>query len=58
MDINVEFHGVQLAGNFASSQGVVHLDPEVTRLDIAAPVRREEKVETSVSFSKYWNNEL
>ncbi|ORZ14024.1 hypothetical protein BCR42DRAFT_417878 [Absidia repens] len=50
VELNLEFHGVQLAGNLAIGNGVVKLDHEVTRLDIAAPIRQEAPVDIKVSF--------
>ncbi|KAI9300609.1 hypothetical protein BJ944DRAFT_170558 [Cunninghamella echinulata] len=50
IDLSLEFHGVQLAGNLANGFGVVKLDPQVTRLDVAAPIRREENIDVKVSF--------
>ncbi|KAI8339132.1 hypothetical protein BC941DRAFT_422188 [Chlamydoabsidia padenii] len=50
VELNLEFHGVQLAGNLAIGNGLVKLDPEVTRLDIAAPIRRETSMDVKVSF--------
>ncbi|CAO3593980.1 unnamed protein product [Absidia cylindrospora] len=50
VELNLEFHGVQVAGNLAIGNGVVKLDQEVTRLDIAAPVRRETAVDIKASF--------
>ncbi|KAL0088936.1 subtilase family-domain-containing protein [Phycomyces blakesleeanus] len=52
VDLSLEFHGVQLAGNLANGHGVVYFDPQVTRLDVAAPIRKENKVDISVSFNK------
>ncbi|KAI8076819.1 uncharacterized protein BX664DRAFT_362744 [Halteromyces radiatus] len=50
VELNLEFHGVQLAGNLAIGNGVVKLDHQITRLDIAAPIRREDPVDVKVSF--------
>ncbi|KAI9495709.1 hypothetical protein BDB00DRAFT_870251 [Zychaea mexicana] len=52
VDLEIEFHGVRLAGNLADGQGVLHLEPQVTRLDIVAGVRKENKVDISTSFNK------
>ncbi|KAF7727019.1 tripeptidyl-peptidase II Tpp2 [Apophysomyces ossiformis] len=52
IDVFVEFHGVQLSGNLANGSGAVHLEPQITRLEVAAPIRREDKVEIGVSFNK------
>ncbi|KAI8884711.1 hypothetical protein K501DRAFT_247452 [Backusella circina FSU 941] len=52
IDLSLDFHGVQIAGNLANGESVLHLEPQVTRLDISAPVRREEKVNVNVSFNK------
>ena len=53
VDLNIEFHGVRLAGNLADGQGLVRLEPQVTRLDMVAGVRKETKVEINTSFSKF-----
>ncbi|KAI8146465.1 hypothetical protein BJV82DRAFT_598642 [Fennellomyces sp. T-0311] len=52
IDLEIEFHGVRLAGNLSDGRGVVHLEPQVTRLDIVAGVRQENKVDISTSFNK------
>ncbi|KAI7856234.1 hypothetical protein BDC45DRAFT_555693 [Circinella umbellata] len=52
VDLNIEFHGVRLAGNLADGQGLVRLEPQVTRLDMVAGVRKETKVEINTSFNK------
>ncbi|KAI8365920.1 subtilase family-domain-containing protein [Radiomyces spectabilis] len=52
VDINIEFHGVQIAGNLADGQSTLHLQPQLTRLDVIAPIRREDNVDISASFNK------
>ncbi|KAG0176962.1 tripeptidyl-peptidase II Tpp2 [Apophysomyces sp. BC1034] len=52
VDISINFHGVQIAGNLANGQSVVRLEPQVTRLDVSAPIRKEDEVDISVSFNK------
>jgi tripeptidyl-peptidase-2 len=52
IDLSLDFHGVQIAGNLANGESVLHLEPQITRLDVSAPVRREEKVNVNVSFNK------
>ncbi|KAI8330140.1 hypothetical protein EDC96DRAFT_612213 [Choanephora cucurbitarum] len=52
IDLSLHFHGVQIAGQVVSSQDVVRLEPQVTRLDISSPVRREDNLKISVSFDK------
>ncbi|KAI7869183.1 hypothetical protein BDF14DRAFT_1785690 [Spinellus fusiger] len=52
LDINVKFHGVQVGGSLTTDLGVVQLNPQVTRLDIVAPIRREDAVDVGVSFNK------
>ncbi|KAI9310690.1 subtilase family-domain-containing protein [Dichotomocladium elegans] len=53
VDLDIEFHGVQIAGNLASNgNGTVHLEPQVTRLDLIAPLRKESKVDIQTNFNK------
>ncbi|KAI8969157.1 hypothetical protein BDF20DRAFT_826714 [Mycotypha africana] len=52
VDLSLNFHGVQVAGNLAQGEGVIHLEPQVTRLDISSPIRREDNINISVSFNK------
>lgn len=52
IDLSLNFHGVQVAGNLANGQSTLHLEPQVTRLDISSPIRREDGVNVNVSFNK------
>lgn len=52
IDLSLNFHGIQVAGNLANGQSTLHLEPQVTRLDISSPIRREDAVNVSVSFNK------
>ncbi|KAI7907246.1 uncharacterized protein BX663DRAFT_495304 [Cokeromyces recurvatus] len=52
IDLSLNFHGVQVAGNLANGHGVLHLEPQVTRLDITSPFRREDALNVSVTFDK------
>lgn len=52
IDLSLDFHGVQIAGNLANGQGTLHLEPQVTRLDISSPIRREDSLNVNVSFNK------
>ncbi|KAG1356236.1 hypothetical protein G6F62_002135 [Rhizopus arrhizus] len=52
VNISLNFHGVQITGNLANGQSTVHLEPQLTRLDISAPLRREDALDVKVSFSK------
>lgn len=51
IDLSLNFHGVQIAGNLANGQSTLHLEPQVTRLDIAS-IRREDSLNVNVSFNK------
>ncbi|ORX58714.1 subtilisin-like protein, partial [Hesseltinella vesiculosa] len=52
VELSLEFHGVQVGGCLTTgNKNVIKLDPEVTRLDICAPIRREEDLSISVNFS-------
>jgi tripeptidyl-peptidase-2 len=53
IDVNLEFHGVQVAGNFSNGNSTLTLSPQITRLEFQTPIRREEDTEISVSFGKY-----
>lgn len=52
VDLSLDFHGVQIAGNLTNGEGVLHLEPEVTRLDVCSSIRREEALEVRASFNK------
>ncbi|CEJ03744.1 hypothetical protein RMCBS344292_17722 [Rhizopus microsporus] len=52
VDISLNFHGVQIAGNLANGQGTIRLEPQLTRLEICSPLRKEVGVNPSVSFDK------
>ncbi|CEP17397.1 hypothetical protein [Parasitella parasitica] len=52
VDLSLSFHGVQVAGNLANGQSTLHLEPQVTRLDISSPIRREDELNITVSFNK------
>lgn len=52
IDLSLDFHGVQIAGNLANGQSTLHLEPQVTRLEISSPVRREDNLNINVSFNK------
>ncbi|KAI9469712.1 MAG: subtilase family-domain-containing protein [Benjaminiella poitrasii] len=52
IDLSLNFHGVQIAGNLATGHGILHLEPQVTRVDVTSPFRREDKLNLSVSFNK------
>ncbi|CAO0794467.1 unnamed protein product [Mucor circinelloides] len=52
VDLSLNFHGVQVAGNLANGQSTLHLEPQVTRLDISSPIRREDNLNVNVSFNK------
>ncbi|KAI8983667.1 hypothetical protein BDB01DRAFT_850343 [Pilobolus umbonatus] len=52
VDLNLDFRGVQIAGNLSNGESTLYLEPQVTRLDISAPVRREVGVNVNVSFNK------
>ncbi|KAG2195613.1 hypothetical protein INT47_005981 [Mucor saturninus] len=52
IDLSLDFHGVQIAGNLANGQSTLHLEPQVTRLEISTPVRREDALNVNVSFNK------
>lgn len=49
--MEIEFHGIQVGGNL-NSQGVINLEPHVTRLEVMCPIRKEDNIEAKVSFSK------
>jgi tripeptidyl-peptidase-2 len=51
IDLSLNFHGVQIAGNLSNGQSTLHLEPQVTRLDIAS-IRREDSLNVSVSLNK------
>lgn len=50
VDVNLEFHGVQVAGNFSDGTSTLTLSPQITRLELVAPIRREEDTDVSVNF--------
>lgn len=52
VDLSLDFHGVQIGGNLVTGQSTVHLEPQVTRLDISSPLRREDSMNINVSFNK------
>ncbi|CEG66665.1 hypothetical protein RMATCC62417_03204 [Rhizopus microsporus] len=52
VDISLNFHGVQIAGNLANGQGTIRLEPQLTRLEICSPLRKEVGINPSVSFDK------
>ncbi|KAI9271277.1 subtilase family-domain-containing protein [Helicostylum pulchrum] len=52
IDLSLNFRGVQIAGNLANGQSTLHLEPQLTRLDISSPVRREDSLSINVSFKK------
>lgn len=52
IDLSLDFHGVQVAGNLANGQSTLHLEPQITRLDISSPIRREDNLNVSVNFNK------
>jgi tripeptidyl-peptidase-2 len=52
VDISLNFHGIQLAGNLSDGTGTITLSPQITRLDLQAPIRREEEAEINVSFGE------
>ncbi|RUP47401.1 hypothetical protein BC936DRAFT_145776 [Jimgerdemannia flammicorona] len=49
VDLEVSFHGIQLAGSVADAGGAIYLGT-LTRLDIVASIRREDEVNPRVSF--------
>ncbi|RUS20247.1 subtilase family-domain-containing protein [Endogone sp. FLAS-F59071] len=49
VDLEVSFHGIHFGGSLADAGGMVYLD-NLTRLDIVAPIRREEDVNPTASF--------
>ncbi|KAI9279744.1 hypothetical protein BY458DRAFT_501519 [Sporodiniella umbellata] len=51
VDVTLNFHGVQVTGNLANGKGNIRLEPELTRLDVCAPLRREDALNAKVSFS-------
>ncbi|KAG1467187.1 hypothetical protein G6F56_004548 [Rhizopus delemar] len=51
VDISLNFHGVQIAGNLANGKSTLRLEPQLTRLDVSAPLRREDALNVKVSFS-------
>ncbi|CAO3640999.1 unnamed protein product [Mucor hiemalis] len=52
IDLSLNFHGVQISGNLANGQSTLHLEPQVTRLDISSQIRREDYLNLKVSFNK------
>ncbi|KAI8069082.1 uncharacterized protein B0P05DRAFT_551505 [Gilbertella persicaria] len=48
LDLSLHFHGVQVGHD----QGLIRLEPQVTRLDITSPVRKEDSLNANVSFNK------
>lgn len=53
IDLSLSFHGVQVTGgNLANGQGMIRLEPQLTRLDISSPVRREDNLNVNVAFKK------
>jgi tripeptidyl-peptidase-2 len=52
IDLSLDFHGVQIAGNLSNGESTLHLEPQVTRLDISSPIRREDNLNIGVTFNK------
>ncbi|CAO3677502.1 unnamed protein product [Rhizopus stolonifer] len=51
VDISLNFHGVQITGSFANGKSTLFLEHQLTRLDVSAPLRREDALNVKVFFS-------
>ncbi|CAO3664113.1 unnamed protein product [Rhizopus stolonifer] len=51
VDINLNFYGVQIAGKLANGKSILRLEPRLTRLDMSAPLCREDTLNVKFSLS-------
>lgn len=58
VDLDLEFYGVRFASHSTNGQGLLCLHPHITKVDFVSSIRRQDKVDVSVSFSKYFSTQV